>query len=71
MVNEMMLGRDDDEEIFDENLDFVYDDYPDDNYNNEDRFNIENGDFQELSYMLDHEKYFGEQLFDVKKVNFQ
>ena len=54
-----MLGRDSEEEIFDENLDPVYDDYPKNDYNNKDGFNIENGDFQELSYMLDHEKYFG------------
>ena len=59
MVGGMMLGRDDEEKIFDEILDLVYDDYPEDDYNNEDGFNIENGDFQELSYMLDHEKYFG------------
>ena len=71
MVGRMMLGRDDKEEIFDENLDPVYDDYPEDDYNNEDGFNIENDDFQEFSYMLDHEKYFGQQIFNVKKANFQ
>ena len=71
MVGRMMLGRDDEEEIFDENLDPVYDDYPKDDYNNKDIFNIENGDFQELLYMLDHEKYFRQQIFDVKKANFQ
>ena len=70
MVGGMMLGRDNEEEIFDENLDPVYDDYLKDDYNNEDGFNIENGDFQELSYMLNYEKYFGQQIFDVKETNF-
>ena len=66
-----MLGRDNEEEIFDENLNPVYDDYLKDDYNNEDGFNIENGDYQELSYMLDYEKYFEQQIFDVKETNFQ
>ena len=59
MVGGTVLGRDDKEDIFDENLDHVYNNYPEDDYNNKDGFNIETGDFQEFSYMLDHEKYFG------------